>query len=75
VLPSDTWADWLDASHDNPLSLIPQASVPGAYKVEYASGPQPGAVKRRIGWLRDFQPVDDADDLSPHAGAINVALV
>lgn len=39
ILPAETWADWLDASHDNPLSLIPPASEAHAYQVEYVSGP------------------------------------
>jgi putative SOS response-associated peptidase YedK len=44
VLPPEAWADWLDPHHETPLDLIPPASTPNAYRVEYVSGPAPAAV-------------------------------
>ncbi|HEX4302818.1 MAG TPA: SOS response-associated peptidase [Rhizomicrobium sp.] len=41
VLPPETWADWLDPGYDAPLDLIPEASAPDAYRVEYVSGTGP----------------------------------
>lgn len=44
VLTEDTWADWLDPAHDNPLDLLPPESAAHAYAVNYVSGPEPGAT-------------------------------